>query len=97
MLFGVYYGGRSPMFGGNFELAAEHFQRANDINEGKLLTVDVLYAEFLARQRFDQEAFHNRLTRVIEAPDDLYPEMALANILAKQRAEYLLSMEDDWF
>ena len=97
MFFGVYYGGRSPMFGGNFELAEEHFQRANDINEGKLLTVVVLYAEFLARQRFDREGFHNRLTRVIEAPDDLYPEMALANILDKQRAEYLLSMEDDWF
>ena len=97
MFFGVYYGGRAPMFGGDYERAEENFRRAAEINHDKLLLVDLLQAEFLARQQLDQQDFHNRLTRIIEAPDDLYPEMALVNGIAKQRARYLLAFEDEWF
>jgi hypothetical protein len=97
MFFGVYYGGRSPMFGGNFEQSEYHFRRATEINSDRLLLVDLLYAEYLARQRLDQVAFHNRLTRVIEAPADLYPEMALVNEIARVRAAHLLEHENDWF
>ncbi|MEA2093913.1 MAG: TRAP transporter TatT component family protein, partial [Pseudomonadota bacterium] len=75
----------------------ENFRRAAEINHDKLLLVDLLQAEFLARQRLDQQDFHNRLTRIIEAPDDLYPEMALVNGITKQRARYLLAFEDEWF
>ena len=70
---------------------------AAEINDNRLLLVDLLYAEFLARQRLDQVAFHNRLTRVVEAPVDLYPEMALVNEIAKLRAARLLEHESDWF
>jgi hypothetical protein len=97
LFFGVYYGGRAPMFGGDFDRAERHFARAREITHGKLLMVDLLYAEFLARQRLDRETFHARLTRVLEAPDDLFPEMALANAVARQRARYLLGKESQWF
>jgi hypothetical protein len=97
MFFGVYYGGRSPLFGGNFERAGDHFRRAAQINNDRLLLVDLLYAEYLARQQLDQPAFHSRLTRVIEAPVDLYPEMALVNEIARERAARLLEHENDWF
>jgi hypothetical protein len=97
MFFGVYYGARSPMIGGNHELAEEHFRKAAAINRERLLLVDLLQAEFLDRQRLDQAGFNKRLTRVIEAPDNLYPEMALLNSIAKQRARHLLTLEDDWF
>ena len=97
MFFGVYYGGFSPMFGGDFEKSAHHFGRAAEINGDRLLLVDVLYAEYLARQRLDQAAFRSRLTRVIEAPADLYPEMALVNEIARVRAAHLLQYENDWF
>lgn len=97
MFFGVYYGARSPMLGGNHKLAEEHFRKAAAINQERLLLVDLLQAEFLDRQRLDQAAFHKRLTRIIEAPDNLYPEMALINGIAKQRARHLLTLEDDWF
>ena len=97
IFFGVYYGGRAPMFGGNFDKSEHHFARAAEINNDRLLLVDVLYAEYLARQRLDQSAFHNRLTRVIEAPADLYPEMALVNEVARVRASHLLQYENDWF
>jgi len=97
LFFGVYYGGRSPLFGGNFRLSEEHFRRAAEINDDKLLVVDVLQAEYLDRQRLDREAFHTHLTRVIEAPDNLAPDMALMNAVAKQQAAQLLESEEDWF
>ncbi|MGB7930983.1 MAG: TRAP transporter TatT component family protein [Gammaproteobacteria bacterium] len=97
LFFGVYYGGRSPLFGGDFRLSEEHFRRAAEINDDKLLLVDVLQAEYLDRQRLDREAFHRHLTRVIEAPDNLAPDMALMNAVAKQQAALLLGSEDDWF
>jgi tetratricopeptide (TPR) repeat protein len=97
MFFGVYYGGRSPMLGGNFALAEEHFRRAAEINNNRLLLVDMLKAEYLYRQQLDRDAFHTTLTGVIGAADDLYPEMALPNAIAKQRAAVLLEHEDNWF
>ncbi len=97
MFFGVYYGGRAPMFGGDYALSAQHFAQARAATSGKLLMVDVLYAEYLARQEMDRSAFHNHLTAVVDAPDDLFPDMAFANQVAKQRAHYLLSKEAEWF
>jgi tetratricopeptide (TPR) repeat protein len=97
MFFGVYYGGRAPMLGGDYARAETEFRRAAEINDNKLLIVDLLQAEFLDRQRLDQQAFHQRLTAILAAPDDLYPEMALVNGIAKQRAAILLDYEGDWF
>lgn len=97
MFFGVYYGGVAPMLGGDYARAETEFRRAAEINDNKLLIVDLLQAEFLDRQRLDQQAFHQRLTAIIDAPDDLYPEMALVNGIAKQRAAILLGYEGDWF
>lgn len=97
LFFGVYYGGRAPMFGGDFTKSETHFAKARAATGGKLLMVDVLYAEFLARQRLDRDAFHRKLTDVVAAPDDLFPEMALANRVAKQHAQSLLSKEAEWF
>ena len=97
IFFGVYYGGRSPMLGGDYSRAEDEFRRAAEINDNKLLVVDLLQAEFLDRQRLDQQAFHQRLTAILDAPDDLYPEMALVNGIAKQKAAILLGYEDDWF
>jgi hypothetical protein len=97
LFFGVYYGGRAPMLGGDYTRAAGHFQRAREINQGKLLLVDLLQAEFLHRQQFDRDAFHQALTGILDAPDDLYPDMAMVNAIAKQKAGLLLEQEDTWF
>jgi hypothetical protein len=95
--YGVYYGARAPMFGGDFARSERFFEVARSATEGRLLMVDVLQAEFLERQRFDRDAFHRLLTGVTGAPSGLLPEMALANAVAKQRAAYLLHREDEWF
>jgi len=97
LFFGVYYGGRSPLFGGRHELAEQHFKRAAEINHGKLLLTDLLYAEYFARQKLDRAAFHARLTHILDAPDNLFPEMALVNAIARRKAQHLLQLEDDWF
>ena len=97
MFFGVYYGGLSPMFGGDFARSEQHFQRAAEINNDKLLLVDLLHAEYLDRQQLNQAGFHQRLVGILEAPDDLYPSMALINAISKQKAALLLEHEGDWF
>ncbi len=97
MYFGVYYGAKSPMFGGDFKKSEHHFDRAREITGGKLLVADLLQAQYLSRQKLDREDFHNRLTKIIEAPDDLYPELGLLNQIAKRKARMLLNKEEKWF
>ena len=38
-----------------------------------------------------------QLNLILEAPDNLLPEMRLANTVAKQRAAKLLARVDEWF
>ena len=97
MYFGVYYGSRAPLLGGNFAKSRQHFDRAREITDSKLLIVDLLQAQYLSRQQQDQQDFHNRLMAVLDAPDDLMPEVALQNQIAKRKAALLLNKESEWF
>ncbi len=97
LYFGVFYGGRSPMFGGDFKKSEAHFDRAREITHGGLLVADLLQAQYLSRQKMDREDFHNRLSGIIATPDDLYPDLALLNQIAKRKARMLLKEEDQWF
>jgi hypothetical protein len=97
LFFGVYYGGRSPLLGGDFARSAQHFARAAELNGEQLLLVDVLHAQYLDRQQLDQAAFHARLQQVVDAPGDLDPDLALINGIARQQAARLLTYEDEWF
>jgi TRAP transporter T-component len=97
LFFGVYYGNRPPMLGGDFTKSAAEFERARAITGGKLLIVDLLQAQYLARQEQDRKQFHARLTAVVDAPPDLFPDMALANAIAQQKAKQLLAREAEWF
>ena len=97
MYFGVYYGSRAPLLGGNFEKSRQHFDRAREITDNKLLITDLLQAQYLARQLQDRQDFHDRLTAIVNAPDDLMPELALQNQIAKRKAALLLKKESEWF
>ncbi len=97
IFFGVYYGSKSPMLGGNYALSEQHFKHANTFNQNKLLVVGLLQAQYLERQRFNKEAFHQLLTQIIEASDTLYPEQQLTNQISKHKASLLLKKEDQWF
>ncbi len=99
VFFGVYYGGRAPMFGGDFTRAAQHFDRAAQIGENKMLLVDIYRAKYLMRQMNDRAAFHATLTRVVNAPDreKSDPDLNFANALAKHKAAALLAQEEELF
>lgn len=97
VFFGVYYGSRSPMLGGDFQKAEHHFNMARKFNANRLLIIDVLQAQYLARQQFDQPTFHQLLQSVVNADDNLYPEQALANAIAKNKAQLFLQKEQQWF
>ena len=97
MYFGVYYGSRAPVLGGNFKKSRQHFDRAREITDNKLLVADLLQAQYLSRQMFDKDDFHQRLTKIVDAPEDLYPELTLLNQISKRKAKLLLNKEEQWF
>jgi len=85
------------VLGGNFDKSLQHFDRAREITNGKLLIPDLLQAQYLARQMQDRNDFHQRLTGIISAPDNLMPELGLQNQIAKRKAALLLKKESEWF
>jgi len=97
LFFGVYYGSRPPMLGGNFSLAEKHFNRAHEINNHQLLLVDLLQAEHLDRQQFNQQAFHQRLTSIVNNKGNTFIDAGLINQIARQKAKRLLDKESTWF
>jgi hypothetical protein len=97
VFLGVYYGGRAPMFGGDFARAARHFDRAAALSQNQLMLVEVYRARYLLRQMGAREAFHATLSRVLDAPSSSDPELNLANALARQQAADLLAQEEDLF
>jgi hypothetical protein len=96
LFFGVYYGNRTPMLGGDFVKSAQYFDQAAAYTQGQWLLNDVLRAQYLAQQMDDRAAFHQRLSAVLAAPDSP-PDMALANAIARAKARRLLAREDDLF
>jgi hypothetical protein len=97
LFFAVYHGSRSPMLGGNFELSEKHFDKARQLNLQPLLIIDLLQAEYLDRQRFDQPAFHARLSKLIQQDVSTATDLALINNIAKRKAQRLLEKETEWF
>lgn len=97
VFFGVYYGGRAPMFGGDFVRAARHFDQAAQISQKRLLLVEVYRAQYLFRQMGDRAAFHAALTHVLDAPAGADPDLNLANAIAKKKAGTLLAQEETLF
>lgn len=97
VFFGAYYGGRAPMFGGDFARAARHFDRAAALGENRLLLVEVYRARYLLRQMGDRAAFHATLNRVLDAPAGADPDLNLANSLARRQAAELLAHEEELF
>jgi len=97
LFFAVYYGSRSPMLGGDYKRSAKHFEKARKINNDNLLLVDLLQAEYLDRQKFDQQSFNQRLKKILNADADTLEDIALINNIAKRKASNLLNKESQWF
>ena len=96
VFFGVYYGGRPTMLGGDFVKSAQHFDQAALRSQNRWLLTEVLRAQYLLRQMEDRQGFHSRLNAVLAAKNSP-PEMSLANEIARAKARRLLSQEEDLF
>ncbi len=97
LFYGVYYGARPRMLGGDPKKAKEHFEHAAKISQGKLLMAKLYLAQFYAVPTQDEELFEKTLKDVIDAPVDLMPAERLANQIAKRRATKLLATKKDLF
>lgn len=97
LFFGAVLAATPAALGGDPVRSRQYFDKARAGNQGRLLIVDVLEAQLLLRQLQDRKAFHDRLTTVVQSPPDLWPEMGLINQVARVKAAWLLSKEDEWF
>ncbi|MFP4597430.1 MAG: TRAP transporter TatT component family protein [Persicimonas sp.] len=99
LFFGVYYGSRPPMFGGDPKRAREHFERAMEQHGDKNLLIPALYARFYATAAGvqDRELFEQLLNGVLEADPERYPELRLNNEIARRRAQFWLDRADELF
>lgn len=98
LFFGVYYGSRPPMFGGDYSRSEQHFERARSLLAGKNhFLADVLEAQYLDRQKLDRKAFHERLTRVVNGDTSNDAELTLQNRISQHKAKMLLTREEEWF
>lgn len=95
LFFGAYYATRPPMFGGDPEKSAYHFDRALAISDRKFLLDQTTYAQTLARQLFNRDLHDQLLQEVLDFPIDSAPQFALSNQIAKRKARRLL--DEDYF
>ena len=96
-VMGVLHGAVPPALGGNPDEALNYFDRALVVTGNKYLLVQVFKAQFWATNAKDNAAFDALLKEVVEAPDDIYPEERLSNMLAKERALVLWKDRDTLF
>jgi hypothetical protein len=61
------------------------------------LLVPLLAAQYYAVQIQDRALFTSLLERVVQAPENLFPEQAFLNTVARQRATILLGRVDELF
>jgi len=97
LFFGISYGSRSRILGGNLEKARVHFDMAEKISKGNFL-IDYYYkAKYYAMPIQDRSLFEGLLEKVITSPLDLLPEQRLVNEVAKVKAKNLLYKIDEYF
>jgi hypothetical protein len=97
LFFGVSYGSRPQMFGGNPQKSKEYFEKAIRSYNRKFLMAIVLYAQTYAVQMQDPVLFDTLLNEVAVADPAALPEQRLANELAVERAKWLLANKDKFF
>lgn len=88
--FITYDGSRSEAMGGRAEHALEHFDRVVSLTRGKKASPYVLLASSVAVRQQDYRMFKDLLHKALAIDPDGVPEWRLANILAQQKAEWLL-------
>jgi predicted anti-sigma-YlaC factor YlaD len=74
-----------------------HYRRALELSAGRRASLFVTYAESSAVPRQDREAFVELLRQALAIDVDAYPSDRLVNVIAQQRAEWLMQHIDELF
>ena len=92
----VYYASRSPMMGGNPDLAEAHYRQLKALNGDGLLLTDLFYARYVLVQKQDRRHYEKLLKTIAENPDP-DPRFRLFNRVAGDRARVYLAAADRLF
>jgi predicted anti-sigma-YlaC factor YlaD len=95
--FVTYEGSRSEAMGGSTERAREHFDRAVQLTRGKKASPYVSLASSVAVRKQDYKMFKELLHKALAVDPDAVPEWRLANILAQEKAQWLLDHSAELF
>jgi predicted anti-sigma-YlaC factor YlaD len=79
----------------DYEAVERHYQRANELSQGKNRSIHVTYAESVSAPRQRSAEFRQMLASALLSDPDEPPNMRLTNELARQRADWLLARIDD--
>jgi tetratricopeptide (TPR) repeat protein len=92
----AYYASRSPMMGGNIDLAARHYQGLKEMHGHRFLLADLFYARYYLYQKQDRRQFVQVLTSIIgHGKGD--KQFRLFNTVAEVRAQTYLTAVDQLF
>lgn len=79
------------------EEAKRHFERALNLSEGKRASVYIAYAEAVSVRNQDKDEFISMLERALSIDINENPSSRLANIIAQERAQWLMERVDELF
>jgi len=97
LFLGIYNGARPALYGGNPELARQHFEKALTLNNRTFLPVKVAYAEYYAKPLFDRDLYQKLLEEALAFDPTKAPELTLSNLAAQRQARRLLGKIDEAF
>lgn len=83
--------------GGSAERALEHFDRVVSLTRGEKASPYVSLASSVAVRKQDHKMFKDLLHKALAINPDAVPEWQLANILAQEKAQWLLDHGPELF
>jgi predicted anti-sigma-YlaC factor YlaD len=95
--FITYEGARAGAMGGSAERAVEHFDRAVTLSQGKKASPYVSLASSVAISKQDYKFFKELLHKALAVDPDGVLKWRLVNILAQQKAQWLLDHSEELF
>jgi hypothetical protein len=90
-------GGRSEMMGGSAARAREHYRRAVVLSEGAKASPHVALAATVAVREQNLEEFRDLLKKALAVDVNEVPKWRLGNVVAQEKAQWLLNRIPDLF
>ena len=79
----------------DYDSIEEHFERAEELSNGTHAGLYVSYAETVAQALQDADLFRSMLEAALAIDPDEHEEIRLVNLLAQEKARWLLERTDD--